>query len=241
MLFASYLLGSALAAVAAASPVSKPELDKRQVPVGTIIYGCTVPNTIALTFDDGPYAYTDQVISALGAAGMRATFFLNGQNWASIWDYQGTVQRMINEGHQVGSHTWSHPDLANLGPGDVTYQMNELDNALYNIIGKAPTYMRPPYFSVSGENLQTLGDLGFKVIHSDIDTLDWDNTGNPQVPIDNFNNGVNNGGRLVLAHDVHASTANNVVPAMISSIQSRGLQAVTVGECLGDSPSNWYK
>ena len=93
---------TALAAVAAASPVAN--IQPRQTP-GQVYFGCSVPNTVALTFDDGPFMYTDGVLDALAGAGMKATFFLNGQNWASIFEYSATVQRMVNEGHQVGSHT----------------------------------------------------------------------------------------------------------------------------------------
>lgn len=95
-----YLI-SALAATAAAFPAAN--IQPRQA--GQVYFGCSVPGTVALTFDDGPFMYTDGVLDALSAAGMKATFFLNGQNWANIYDYSSTVQRMVNEGHQVGSHT----------------------------------------------------------------------------------------------------------------------------------------
>lgn len=96
----SYLI-SALAVAAAASPVAN--IQPRQA--GQVYFGCSVPGTVALTFDDGPFTFTDTVLNTLAAAGMKATFFLNGQNWANINDYSSTVQRMVNEGHQVGSHT----------------------------------------------------------------------------------------------------------------------------------------
>jgi peptidoglycan/xylan/chitin deacetylase (PgdA/CDA1 family) len=88
---------------------------KREVSAGFAIYSCTQPNTIALTFDDGPFVYTDSVLDQLASAGMRATFFLNGYNIGNIVDYQSTVNRMIEEGHQVASHTYvQNIDLFNL-------------------------------------------------------------------------------------------------------------------------------
>lgn len=93
---------AALAAGASASPIAV-----RQA--ASVIFSCTTPNTVALTFDDGPFAYTDQALNLLSGAGMKATFFLNGQNWANINDYASTVQRMDNEGHQIGSHTYAYP------------------------------------------------------------------------------------------------------------------------------------
>lgn len=231
---------SALAAVAAASPVSN--IQPRQV-AGQVYSSCTVGNTVALTFDDGPFTYTDGILDALAAAGMKATFFVNGQNWANINDYSSTVQRMINEGHQIGSHTMFHGNLAQMDAAGVTAEMTQLEDVLLNMIGQFPTYMRPPYFAWNDQTLQTLGGLGYKVIHADIDTLDWQNntpdtTGNSA---NIFAQGLDSGGSISLAHDVHPTTANNLVPAMIDAIQARGLNAVTVGECLGDSADNWYR
>lgn len=94
-----YLLTSLVASVVA-SPVAN--IEPRQ---NGVIYACTQPNTIALTFDDGPYIYTSTVLDKLKAAGMKATFFVNGQNWGNIYDNQAVVKRMIAEGHQIGSHT----------------------------------------------------------------------------------------------------------------------------------------
>lgn len=77
------------------------------VPFGTIITTCTVPNTFAITFDDGPYIYTAHVLDILKAAGVRATFFVNGDNWQQILSDSGKAlaQRTVAEGHQIGSHT----------------------------------------------------------------------------------------------------------------------------------------
>jgi peptidoglycan/xylan/chitin deacetylase (PgdA/CDA1 family) len=81
---------------------------KRQssIPIGTIISSCTVPGTVALTFDDGPYIYTDELLGILASNGVVATFFVNGQNYAAIADYASTIQRAANAGHQIGSHTY---------------------------------------------------------------------------------------------------------------------------------------
>lgn len=79
--------------------------NKRDLSAGIAIYSCTVPGTIALTFDDGPFIYTESVLDQLASAGFAATFFLNGYNLGNIEDYQSTLDRMINEGHQVASHT----------------------------------------------------------------------------------------------------------------------------------------
>jgi peptidoglycan/xylan/chitin deacetylase (PgdA/CDA1 family) len=74
-MYARYLLASLLVGAAVAAP-----------PVGVIINDCTTPGTVALTFDDGPFIYTESVLNQLAAAGAKATFFVNGQNWGNIYD-----------------------------------------------------------------------------------------------------------------------------------------------------------
>ena len=101
---ATRLITIALAAAAAsASPLAG--LQKRAA--ATVYASCTQPGVVALSFDDGPYAYTDDVLDQLDAAGFKATFFLNGENWGNIYDYAGTVQRADALGNQIGSHTYA--------------------------------------------------------------------------------------------------------------------------------------
>lgn len=104
--------------------------------------------------------------------------------------------------------------------------MNQLKDALLQITGKYPAYMRPPYFSTNNLVLQTMGELGYHVINADIDTLDWANDSQQgiQTSVQRFKDGLNQGGTIELSHDVHQWTANTLVPAMISEIKKRGLK-----------------
>lgn len=224
--------------------LTKDQVETSAVPVGSIITQCTVPGTFALTFDDGPYTYTDKILDILKDNGVKATFFVNGQNWGNINEgvNQARVRRAIADGHQIGSHTWAHADLATLDRAGIVSQMNQLSTALRGIIGKAPRYMRSPYFSTSDLALQTLRELNFHVIHASIDTLDWQNDSESAIEtsVQLFNDGLDQGGTIELSHDVHQWTANTLVQAMIDELNSRQLRAVTVGECLGDPASAWY-
>ncbi|KAI9882009.1 MAG: hypothetical protein M1823_006267, partial [Watsoniomyces obsoletus] len=215
------------------------------VPLGSIIYSCTVPGTVALTFDDGPFIYTGQVMDILSNNGMQGTFFVNGDNWANIYseNSQALLRRMVNEGHQVGSHTWSHPDLSLLPRDAIVSQMTMLQTALTQILGNYPTYMRSPFFSANEVVVQTMADLGYHVIHSNIDTVDWNYQSESAIwtAVENFRSGLNAGGNLALAHDVHPWTANILVQQMVNEVRNRGLRGVTVGECLGDPRENWYR
>ncbi|KAI9791858.1 MAG: hypothetical protein M1816_003403 [Peltula sp. TS41687] len=215
------------------------------VPFGTIIQSCTVPGTVALTFDDGPYRFTSQILDILRNNNIRGTFFVNGANWDNILtdNSRALVQRMIRENHQIGSHTWAHADLATLDRDGIVDQMNLLESALQQIIGYFPTYMRPPYFSTNDLVLETMAELDYHVINADIDTLDWanDSEGAIQTSVQRFKDGLNAGGSISLEHDVHQWTAQVLVQAEIDEIKRRGLRAVTVGECLGDPKENWYR
>lgn len=110
------------------------------------------------------------------------------------------------------------PDLDEAGTRE---EMTKVEDALLDIIGKFPTYMRPPFFEWDALNLEVLGELGYKVMWADLDTQDWQ--GNMDDSISIFESGIQNGGSLVLAHDVHETTAEVLVPAMISAIQEAGL------------------
>ena len=108
MIACAYALFTASITTATPVPISQAASSataNSAVPIGTIINRCTTPGTIALTFDDGPYQYTSELLDLLSRNGVRGTFFVNGQNFGNIYDYAGVVQRMHNEGHQVASHT----------------------------------------------------------------------------------------------------------------------------------------
>jgi len=90
----------------------------------TIITACTVPNSFAITFDDGPSIWTHELLDYLAIKNIKATFFVNGLNYNLITDppIAAIVKRAHDEGHQIGSHTWAHADIS--APGvDVASQM----------------------------------------------------------------------------------------------------------------------
>lgn len=76
-----------------------------ELPTGAVLNQCSVPGTVALTFDDGPYIYTPQLLDTLSAHHAVATFFLNGMNKGSMAAFPDLVRRTLAEGHQLGSHT----------------------------------------------------------------------------------------------------------------------------------------
>lgn len=104
--------------------------------------------------------------------------------------------------------------------------MYRLENALYDIIGEIPTYMRPPYFDYNNDTLAALGSIGYKVVNADIDTNDWKyNTKETfQTAVTAFRDGLTQGGSITLMHDVHANTIDNILPEIIKVVQEHKLK-----------------
>lgn len=101
--------------------------------------------------------------------------------------------------------------------------MTQLEDKLLSIIGKFPTYMRPPYFSYNSVTLSTMVTLGYHVIDANIDTKDYENTGSTyEVAIKNFQDGLNAQGTITLMHDVHQTTVQKIVPRVLAILAASG-------------------
>ncbi|KAF4589725.1 hypothetical protein GQ602_003614 [Ophiocordyceps camponoti-floridani] len=212
----------------------------QKVQFGKIITNCTVPNSYALSFDDGPHIFTMEALDKLKAANKKATFFVNGDNFSKISERAPEVKRMIAEGHQLGSHTFRHPDLTNITDDEIRTEMTLNDREIKKIIGKTPTYMRPPFFSTDDRSIKVLTDMQYKIINANIDTKDFENL-TPETNDKSFvtyQELFNEGGSISLMHDVHNTTVNQLLPNVIDFLSKTQRQ---LGECLGDPPENWYR
>ncbi|TLD34582.1 glycoside hydrolase/deacetylase [Venturia nashicola] len=218
------------------------------------VYDCVVPGTIAITYDDGPYIYTSEILDLLEQYKAKATFFITGNNLgkgqidSAAYPWSALIKRMYAEGHQVASHTWSHADLSNLTTAQRQHEMYSNEMALRNILGFFPTYMRPPYSSCTAACAFDMENLGYHITYFDLDTEDYLND-SPimiQKPKNNFLGNISSKAAtdsdwLVIGHDVHEQTAYNLTLFMLQNLQQQGFKAVTVGECLGDPQINWYR
>ncbi|CBF87506.1 hypothetical protein AN9380.2 [Aspergillus nidulans FGSC A4] len=212
----------------------------RRVPTGQVITQCTTPNTIALTFDDGPSEYTPQLLDLLSRYSARATFFVLGDAAAQN---PGLLQRMRDEGHQVGAHTYDHVSLPSLGYDGIASQMTRLEEVIRPALGVAPAYMRPPYLETNELVLQVMRDLDYRVISASVDTKDYENQDADAIINTSFQlflDQLDAGGNIVLAHDIHYWTVASLAERMLQEVNARGLIATTVGDCLGDGEIAWY-
>jgi len=185
--------------------------------------------------------------------GFKATFFVTGINIGkgaidTTSQWSDVIKRMVAEGHQVASHTWSHQDLSKITDAQRYDQMVKNEMAIRNIIGKYPTYMRPPYSSCNEACQTVLKNLGYVVSYFDLDTDDYNQLSNIQVAKDNFKRildetqgGPQSGDRLAIAHDIHEATALSLTGYMLEYLKSKGYLGVTMGECMGEPEANWYR
>ncbi|KAH7329529.1 hypothetical protein B0I35DRAFT_46757 [Stachybotrys elegans] len=225
------------------------------VPYGSIIRDCISPEMIALSFDDGPYLYTTQMLDVLDELQVKATFFVAGNNrgkgriddeangWAAM------LRRMHASGHHIASHTWTHRDLNRVNSTIRRTEMVYNEMAFRNLFGWFPTYMRPPYLecSVSSGCAGLMDELGYHIVNVNIDTKDFEFNSPAliQQAKDRYSAGVSTNAvandYIILAHDVQYQTVVNLTAYMVTTARDRGYRLVTVGECLGDPVENWYR
>ncbi|KAI6402251.1 hypothetical protein MCOR08_010125 [Pyricularia oryzae] len=215
------------------------------VPYGEVITQCKKSKVVALTFDDGPSIYTEQVLNLLKQHNAKATFFLtanNGQWPMESEPWSGLVRRMMAEGHQIAHHSWSHQDMSVLDADTRKDEIVRAEEAFANVLGgRFPTYFRPPYGSCNADCLAQARRLGYHVVTWDVDSDDWRYQTEIERSERQVEDGVAAGGSIVLAHDIHYNSSTRLTQFMLELLARKGLRAVTVGECLEDPAEFWYR
>ncbi|MFI7703491.1 polysaccharide deacetylase family protein [Nonomuraea sp. NPDC049480] len=195
-------------------------------------FDCTRIKCVALTFDDGPGEHTGRLLDLLGRRDVRATFFVIGQMVAA--DKGGrTVRRIVDEGHEIGNHTWSHPPLAELPHAAVRRELKHTENIVQRLTGVRMRMMRPPYGSTDEQVAAETRREGLAQILWSLDTLDWRDRDTSTVA---RRAGRAAPGSIVLLHDIHRSTVD-AVPAMLDTLGRKGYTFVTVSELYGKTPA----
>jgi peptidoglycan/xylan/chitin deacetylase (PgdA/CDA1 family) len=213
---------------------------------------CRTPGLFALTYDDGVFDYTGNLLDILQRNNVKATFFINAYNYGDIEQepYRAVLMRMFAEGHHIASHTYDHLNIANLNVDQLWAQMNRNDHALKQVLGVRPIYMRPPFGSYNDQNLIALGSWGYKVIWKNIDNYDTQHAGAPdamqrnQAYYDEGWAGSNpsTNSFISLQHDTIRETVEEWTQLAIDQVRARGYRLVTVGECDGvNRSSDWYR
>ena len=183
---------------------------------------------IAMTFDDGPSeALTPKLLDLLAAHHIKATFFVIGENVA---EHPEIVARAAREGHEIGNHSWSHPNFGKMSDDSVRSQLQRTDDAIRSATGSRPTLMRPPYGSITPREKHWIHDeFGYRVILWDVDPLDWKRPGPPVVR--NRILKETQPGSIVLSHDIHPGTIE-AMPSTLDALEAKGFKFVTVSELI---------
>ncbi len=206
------------------------------------------PKLVALTFDDGPDpVWTPRILDILKAEKVQATFFIVGENALT---QRGLLERLVREGHEVGSHTYTHPNLANATPRETRLELNANQRLFQAYTGRSLRLFRAPYF---GDAEPTTADeivpvaeaqkLGYLSVGLHVDPGDWKRPGVDQI-IERTIAGVERGspdysGNVVLLHDSGGDRAQTVaaLPVLIQQLRARGYQFVPVSVLAGLTPA----
>lgn len=212
---------------------------------GWTLVGCSSPGKVAMTFDDGPYQYTQDLLDLLDNRGVKATFFVNGFNWGNIFDRADLIRRMYNSGHCVGNHGWSHTSMPTLSRDAQLNNIVQLDNAIRSIIGVRTRYFRPPYGNINDATRSVVAQVGSDIALWNLDTNDW-SVRNADVAFNAYTNTLN--GRdpgsssfISLEHDIFEETVHSMAPRAIDYIRSMGYQLVDMGTCQGSGSWDCYQ
>jgi peptidoglycan-N-acetylglucosamine deacetylase len=193
---------------------------------------------IAITFDDGPDPrWTPKILDILKEVNVKAAFFLVGVNAER---YPGLVRRIVNEGHEIGNHTYYHPNLALCWPEHIRLELNATQFLLETITGRATTLFRPPYAADTDPTqlseltpLRIAEDLNYLVVLESIDPQDWARPGADTI-LQRVKQ-QRGDGSIILLHDAGGDRSQTVeaLPRILEWLHTRGDSVVPLSTLLG--------
>ncbi|WP_405143474.1 polysaccharide deacetylase family protein [Sphaerisporangium sp. NBC_01403] len=183
---------------------------------------CVRYKCIALTFDDGPWPYTPELLDTLKKHKAKATFFLLGRKVGSRAEL---TRRIVAEGHEVGNHTWDHPDLTTLSNEEILDEMTRTSEVIDQAIGKAPTMMRPPNGATDDRVTQLMAELALPQILWTGSTLDWQSRDTAVIAKKTLKLAKRNG--VILLHDIVPETVK-AMPTVLKALEKQNYRFVTV-------------
>ncbi|AZV44008.1 polysaccharide deacetylase/glycosyl transferase, group 2 family protein [Peribacillus asahii] len=205
-------------------------------------YGKSKTKEIVLTFDDGPDpTYTKQILDILDKNHIKGTFFIVGEN---AMMHPDLVKRMYKEGHEIGSHTFSHPNVASITPFQTKMEINATQRLFQAITGHSMNLFRPPFEadaepSTKSQLLPILRaqDMGYTMVGESIDSNDWKRISSNEIVkrvLDQLPEG-----NVILLHDAGGDRSNTVkaLPIIIKELEKRGYTFTTIGDLIEKSDS----
>ncbi|HEY0105188.1 MAG TPA: glycosyltransferase, partial [Rhizomicrobium sp.] len=202
------------------------------------------PGKIALTFDDGPDPeWTPQILDILKQKHVKATFFVIGGNAEAHPDL---VQQIIDEGHELGNHTYTHPNLADTPYQAVTLELNATQRLVEALTGRSLVLFRPPYLGDAEPDddseilpVEIAQSLGYITVGEHVDPIDWSLPGADKIvervlfALDHAPADAK--GNTILLHDAGGDRSQTVaaLPVIIDKLRARGYQFVLASQLIG--------
>jgi len=207
------------------------------------------PNKLALTFDDGPDpTWTPRILDVLKKYNVKAAFMVIGEQGL---ENTGLLKRYVREGHEIGNHTFTHPNISEISPRQVEIELNSTERLFAAKLGLESLYFRPPY-SIDQEpdtNDQAapadrIQQMGYTIIGNKIDTDDWNEhprkspqeiTNNVLAQLEEMKDRQEFRGSIILMHDGGGNRSATVaaLPLLITTLRAKGYEFVPVSELMG--------
>lgn len=182
---------------------------------------------VALTFDEGPSGYTQDILDVLEEKGVSATFFLQGD---AVEEHPELARAIADAGHELGTNAYSDTNLTGLTGDDLRAEITRGFDAIEAATGSRPTLLRAPFGSFSTENWAESMDLMGAVVYWNVDSGDWELPGSDAI-VENVMGSIRNG-NIVLLTDSDATGEQLVaaLPDLIDRLEDEGYKLVTVSE-----------
>ncbi len=196
---------------------------------------------VSISFDDGPDpVYTPQILDVLSAKHAPATFFVIGVN---AEEHSDLLRREYREGHLIGNHTYSHPNIATISEESTIRQLTATQRLIEFTTGHSTTLFRPPYNADSEPQtpaeitpILRAQSLHYVTIGERIDPQDWRKDATPDKIVQEVLNEVESG-HLILLHDAGGDRTATVqaLPRIIDALRAKGFEFVALSELMGKS------
>ena len=207
------------------------------------------PHRLALSFDDGPDpVWTPKILDVLKQYNVKATFLVIGEDAQKDI---GLLKRYVREGHEIGNHTFTHPDISEISSRQLELELNWSERLYAAELGLQPLYFRPPY-SIDQEPdtndeaapAYRIQQMGYTIIGDKIDTDDWSEhppkspqeiTASVLQQLDEMKTHPWMRGSIILLHDGGGNRGPTVaaLPLLITTLRAKGYEIVPVSELMG--------
>ncbi len=214
---------------AGAAPVIALPKDIAKRDAATVMAIRTRSPVVGMTFDDGPHPrLTPLLLDMLKARGLKATFYLIGNR---VVTWPDIVRRIAAEGHEIGNHSWSHPDLSRRSDASVMTEIDRTTDAIFKVTGRPPVTFRPPYGAFSRrQRLMLYEKRNLPTILWSVDPQDWRRPGSSVVASRILQG--SRPGAIILSHDIQTGTVK-AMPQTLDGLRTRGMRFATISQMMG--------